>query len=79
MKRLIECKYNKFYTLKAIDGEISPKLRRRLLDLGFTSGQKIKILYRSLLGKTYLLQLRDYTLSMRDRIVRTLLVEGGDD
>ncbi len=75
MEKLIKCKFNYSYTLAGIDPSLPTALRRRLYDLGFTSGQSIKMLRKSLLGKTYLLQLRDYTLSVRDYLAGALLVK----
>lgn len=75
MEKLIKCKFNKFFVINNIDESLSLSLKRRLFDLGFTKGQKIKILKKSLLGKTYLLQIRDYTLSMRDYLVNALWVD----
>lgn len=75
MERLIKCKFNFSYILAGIDSSLPLPLRRRLYDLGFTSGQKIKMLRKSLLGKTYLLQLRDYTLSVRDYLAGAILVK----
>ena len=51
------------------------KTKRRLCELGFTNGQEIKMVRKSLLGKAYLLELRGYTLSLRSDIVKAVLVK----
>lgn len=73
--RLSECKKNKHYSIVKIDVSLSEKLRRRLYDLGFLAGQKIRVVNKSLLKKAYMIEIRGYTLSLRNTIVNAVMVE----
>ncbi len=75
MQRLSECKEQKFYSIIKIDNVQSEKIRRRLYDLGFLSGQRIRVVYKSLLKKAYMIEIRGYTLSLRNTIVNAIMVE----
>lgn len=72
--RLIDCKMGKTYKIIGIDEALAPKLKRRLFDLGLLSGHSIKVVRKSLLSKAYLIEVRGYTLSLRNTIVRAILV-----
>lgn len=73
--RLSECKENKYYSIIKIDSLLPEKLRRRLYDLGFLAGQKIRVVNKSLLKKAYMIEIRGYTLSLRNTIVNAIKVE----
>ena len=75
MKNLLECKFNRSYILAGFDSVLSFKVKRRLCELGFTEGQEIKMVRKSLLGKAYLVELRGYTLSLRSDIIEAVLVK----
>ena len=75
MDKLSKIKMNKSYLLNGFTNSLPLKLKRRLLDLGFTRGEKIVFYNKSLLGKTYLVQIRGVMLSLRDQIVKGLILE----
>ncbi len=58
-----------------LSGSENIKIRRRLGDLGFTEGQNVRLVRKSLLGKVYLIELRGYTLSVRKDILKAVLVK----
>lgn len=68
MGNLTSSKINKTYIIENISELTSLKIKRRLLELGFTKGQKIKLLRKSLLGKAYLIEIRGYTLTLKKQI-----------
>ena len=72
---LLSAKKNKFYSISKISPKASLKIKRRLIELGFTQNVKIKVKYRSLLGQAYLVELRGYTLSIRKDIAGFVLVD----
>lgn len=74
MQSLTSLKLNTSAEIKGFSSCISPRLSRRLLELGFLKGEKIKVLRKSLLGKAYLVELRFYTLTIRKDIARHVLV-----
>lgn len=51
------------------------KIRRRLCDLGFTPGQRVRLVRRSVLGKALLIEIRGYTLSIRSTVAEAVLVK----
>lgn len=53
------------------------KIKRRLLELGLTSGQKVRIVRKSILGKACLIEVRGYLLSLRTSLLSYLIVEEG--
>lgn len=68
MGNLTSAKINKTYIIENISELTSLKIKRRLLELGFTKGKKIKLLRKSLLGKAYLIEIRGYTLTLKKQI-----------
>ena len=52
------------------------RVRRRMCELGFIAGQKVRVVRQSLLKQAFLVELRGYTLSLRKSIVERLLVLG---
>lgn len=75
MQSLTSLKINTYALVKGFSSCLSPRISRRLLELGFLQGEKVKILRKSLLGKAYLVELRFYTLTIRKDIARFILVE----
>ena len=73
MISLDKAKKNKVYSIVAYQAE--DKVLYRLLELGFTVGQKIKILKTSLLGRACLIEIRGYLLSVKIEILKRILVE----
>lgn len=65
----------KDYKVKGFGNNLALPIKRRLLDLGFTTGQEVKLLRKSLLGKAYLIEIRDFVLTLRSDIVSQILVE----
>ena len=75
MKNLGQVELNKFYTICGIVEGASMKIKRRLLELGLTVGQKVRVLRRSLAGGVLLIEIRGYTLSLRRDIASLVEVE----
>ena len=67
-------KRNKYVVVDRLDEKASPKLRRRLLELGFTRGQKLRVRRKSILGQTYLVEIRGYILTLRKNIMQFVVV-----
>ena len=65
MQNLGQVQVNKFTTIIGIVEDAPIKIKRRLLELGLTAGQKVKVLRRSLAGGVLLVEVRGYTLSLR--------------
>ena len=76
MENLTSAKINKFYIIDNISLLSSLKVKRRLLELGFTKGQKIKLLRKSLLGKAFLIEIRGYTLTLKKQIAALVEIKG---
>lgn len=75
MKNLLQVDEKKYFTIIGFDKNIVLKVKRRLLELGFTKGQKIKIVNKSLLKMSYLIELRSVLLTLRYDILKYILVE----
>jgi len=75
MTKLIDGKINKLYSIFGISQNAPHKIKRRILELGFTRGQKIKIIRKSLLGKAYLIELRGFILTIRKDIANFIEIE----
>ncbi len=58
-----------------ISEKASLKLRRRLLELGFTRGQVVKLDRKSLLSHAFLVELRGYVLSLKREIASLIMVD----
>ncbi len=65
MKNLGQAEKGRFFEICGISKSASIKIKRRLLELGLTEGQKVRVCRRSLLGKVLLIEIRGYTLSLR--------------
>ena len=75
MKSLLGCKFGRSYIIEKIDESQPFKIRRRLCELGFTSGQAVTLVRTSLLKKAYLVEIRGYTLSLRHDILKAVMVK----
>lgn len=76
MQNLTNVKLNTLVEIDGFSSCLSANLSRRLMELGFLKGEKIKVLRKSLLGKAYLIELRLYTLTIRKDIAKFVLVKG---
>lgn len=65
----------KYYSIKGIDEYCLPKIKRRLCDLGFIKGEKIKLLRKSLLKRAFLIEIRGAVLTLKREIAAYVLVE----
>ncbi len=74
MTNLSQACAGKLQTIRGISGQAPLKIKRRLLELGLTIGQKVKVLRRSLAGGVLLIEVRGYTLSLRRDIASWLEV-----
>lgn len=75
MENLLNGKLGTFYKIHKISYSVGDKVKRRLLDLGFTKGEKIRVVGKSLLKKAYLIEIRGYTLTLKKDIVSCILVD----
>ena len=55
--------------------ETNFQLKRRLLELGFISGEKIKVLRKSIIGNTILVEICSYTISLRCSVASMVVVK----
>lgn len=74
MDKLANGKVGSFYKIKGIDIAAPLKIKRRILELGFTLGQALKLARKSLLGKAFLVEIRGYTLTIRKDIAQYILI-----
>ena len=74
MLNLKNAKIGKIYNIKSLSEYASEKIVRRLFELGFTKGQSIKVVRKSLLGQTILIEIRGYTLSLRTTVAEAVLL-----
>lgn len=75
MKMLCNLKIGQSARVVGINESASLKLRRRLLELGFTHGQVVKLERKSLLSHAFLVELRGYVLSIKREIASLVMVE----
>ncbi len=54
MKNMLEIKLGKCVSIVKVSAEAPIKIRRRSLDFGFTKGQRLRTLFKSTLGKDYI-------------------------
>ena len=73
MTTLDKAKINKVY--KIVGYQNKDKILRRFLELGFTVGQKVKILSTSLKKRVFLIEVRGYLLSVRANLLERIVVE----
>ena len=75
MLTLQKAKVGKFYKILKLSEYSSDKIVRRLFDLGFTSNQDIRLVRKSLIGKTFLVELRGYTISLRSSVAQAIILQ----
>ena len=74
MLNLSEGKKNKVYTIVGYC-EKKDKVSRRFMELGFSVGQKVKIVATSLQKKVFLIEIRGYLLSVRASLLAKVKVK----
>lgn len=74
MKTLDKVKLGETVKLAKILGE-QDRVFRRFLELGFTPGQKVKLLKTSIANKVALIEIRGYVLSVRKVLLERVVVE----
>ena len=72
MTTLNKAKPNKVYTI--VGYQKNDAILRRFLELGFSLGQKIKIVSTSLQKKVFLVEIRGYLLSVRANLLDRIIV-----
>ena len=72
---LTTAKLNKIYLIDKIGLFNNQKLRQRLLELGLFENQEIILLRKSFLGKTLLIKIRNYVLSLRADIGENIFLK----
>lgn len=73
MKTLDKVNINK--TCRIVGYGQNDRILRRLLELGFTLGQKVRIVSTSLQKKVFLVQIRGYLLSIRSEMLNRIIVD----
>lgn len=73
MTTLNLAKTNKVYTIVGYKNDDA--ILRRFLELGFSLGQKVKVVSSSLQKKVVLVEVRGYLLSVRAALLERILVE----
>lgn len=71
---LCDVEINKEYKIVEFAEGAFP-IRRRLYELGFICGRKIKVVKKSLIKKTILVEIENYLLSLRCTVAQIILVE----
>ncbi len=74
MVTLDKAKVNKIYKIINFCGE-NDAILRRFLELGFSVGEKVKVLSTSLQKKVFLIEIRGYLLSVRASLLNKVEVE----
>lgn len=73
MSTLNLAKKKKNYRITAFVGE-TDAITRRFMELGFSVGEKVKIVSTSLLKKVFLIEIRGYLLSVRASLLEKVEV-----
>jgi len=74
MKTLDKAKKNETLKIVGFAGE-EDRVFRRFLELGFSRGEKVKVIYSSLANKVFLIEIRGYVLSVRRSLLERVIVE----
>lgn len=74
MLNLLSAKIGEQREVESISDLAPFKIKRRLLELGFTKGTKVKVHRKSLLGQAYMVELRGFILSMKKDILKYILI-----
>lgn len=72
-KNLCNVKENVEFTINSISNK-SFALKRRLLELGFIPNRKVKVIKKSLIKETILVEIEGYLLSLRCSVARMVVV-----
>ena len=72
-KNLCNIELNRVYVIEKVLNN-SFALKRRLLELGFISGRKVKVVGKSLSKKTILVEIEGYLLSLRCSVANMVVV-----
>ena len=75
MESLEKAKIGVYFKIVGFFESIPLKIKRRLLELGLTKGQKVRVVRKSLLAKAYLIEVRGYTLSIRKSLTSFVRIE----
>ena len=75
MEKLSEIKTGRYGKLVKIDEYLTPNIKRRMLELGLTNGQRVRVTRKSILNKVLLIEIRGYMLSIRKNIAGHIWVE----
>ncbi len=71
---LCDVEINKEYKIvEFVEGPFA--IKRRLFELGFIRGRSIKVIRKSLIKKTILVEIEGYLLSLRCTVAQIILVE----
>ena len=73
--KLCDCKVNKKYKIVGFLDGIEKGRLNRLLELGLTVGQDLKVDYFSMLKKVMLIEIRSFSLSLRKDIAKFVVVK----
>ncbi|MBR1890641.1 MAG: ferrous iron transport protein A [Clostridia bacterium] len=74
MISLKDAKIKAQYTIEKIDN-IDKKINQRLCEMGFVSGQKVRVTNKSIFGGVRLVEIRGYTLSIRTSLLKDVWVK----
>ena len=66
---------NRVYKIVGFESLLDDKVTRRLLEFGFTKGEKFIISHKSFWGSSVIVEIRGYSLSMRTKFLSLLKVE----
>lgn len=75
MEILSSVKLNKPFSISDFSPSLNLNVKRRLFDLGFVKGTKIKVLRKSLLGRAFLVEIRGYCLTIKRDIASSIMVD----
>jgi len=75
MFNLAKVKCGQYFNVAGFSSDAPFKFKRRLLELGFTSGQRVCLKRKSCFKKAYLIEIRGYTLSLRRTLAEYILLE----
>ena len=72
---LCDCQIGQVYKIERIEDNVSIKNKMRLLELGFFKGQNIKLIKKSFLHKTLLIEVMNNVLSIRSDVAMSVMVK----
>jgi len=68
-------KAGKFYQVVGYKRGIDEKVKRRLLEFGFTRGERFMVAYKSFFAGSVIVELRGFSLSLRTKFLDFLEVK----